>query len=73
MSGDLRHINNVMNTQTLGSKNTVRRAEKTSKMNAEKETPLVHESCNFSGFSMAAVAGGILLCIGIIIYAVLTH
>ncbi len=31
------------------------------------------ESCNFSAYSMAAVAGGILLCVGIIIYAILTH
>lgn len=27
---------------------------------------------NFSGFSMAAVAGGLLLCAGIVIYALLT-
>lgn len=32
----------------------------------------VAENCNFSGFSMAAVAGGILLCVGIVIYALLT-
>ena len=28
---------------------------------------------NFSGFSMAAVGGSILMCIGIVIYAILTH
>ena len=39
----------------------------------EIEKNLVSEDCKVSGFSMAAVAGGILLCIGIIIYAVLTH
>lgn len=39
----------------------------------EIENNLVSEDCKASGFSMAAVAGGILLCIGIIIYAVLTH
>ena len=39
----------------------------------EIEKNLVSEDCKASGFSMAAVAGGILLCIGIIIYAVLTH
>ena len=32
----------------------------------------IADSCNFSGFSMAAVAGGILLCVGIVIYALLT-
>ena len=37
----------------------------------EKET--ASELGKFSGFSMAAVGGSILLCIGIIIYAVLTH
>ena len=31
------------------------------------------ENCNFSIYSMATVGGGILLCAGIIIYAILTH
>lgn len=30
------------------------------------------ENCNASGFSLAAMAGGILFCIGIILYAILT-
>ena len=39
----------------------------------EIENEIVSENCKLSGFSMAAVAGGILLCLGIIVYAVLTH
>lgn len=37
------------------------------------ENEMATETCNFSGYSMAAVVGGILLCIGIIVYAILTH
>lgn len=36
---------------------------------SEAELPLVHESCNYSGFSFAAVAGALLMFAGIIIYA----
>ena len=39
----------------------------------ELENEMINRNCNFSGYSMATVAGGILLCIGIVIYAVLTH
>ena len=43
----------------------------------QKETlpmsELVAENCNASGFSLAAVAGGILMCLGIILYAIFTH
>lgn len=34
---------------------------------------LVPEDCHCSGYTMAAVAGGLLLCLGIIIYALLVH
>ena len=37
------------------------------------EKDLAPENCNFSGYSMAMVAGAILLCLGIVIYAILTH
>ena len=37
------------------------------------ENEITSPNGNFSGFSMAAVAGSVLLCIGIVIYAVLTH
>ncbi|MBQ9086799.1 MAG: hypothetical protein IJY47_06395 [Clostridia bacterium] len=33
---------------------------------------LIPENCNFSVYSMAAMAGGILLCLGIVLYAILT-
>lgn len=37
------------------------------------ENETVSQNCNFSGYSMASVAGGVLLCVGIVIYAILTH
>ena len=37
-------------------------------MNSE----LIPADCNFSTYSMAAIAGGILLCLGIVLYAILT-
>ena len=39
----------------------------------EIDNEIINQNCNFSGFSMASVAGGILLCVGIVIYAILTH
>ena len=36
------------------------------------DSKLMSENCNFSVYSMAAVAGGFLLCVGIILYALLT-
>ena len=38
----------------------------------EMDSKLVAENCNFSIYSMVAMAGGILLCAGIILYALLT-
>lgn len=38
----------------------------------KKEEALVAENCNASGFSLAAMAGGILMCVGILVYALLT-
>ena len=32
---------------------------------------LIPESCNCSGYTMAMVAGGLLLCLGIILYALI--
>ena len=36
------------------------------------EPALVAENCKASGFSLAAYAGSVLLCVGIIVYALLT-
>ncbi len=36
------------------------------------DSTLVAENCNFSVYSMAAAAGGFLMCLGIILYAILT-
>lgn len=38
----------------------------------EMESKLTADNCNFSVYSMAAMAGGILLGIGIVLYAILT-
>ena len=64
MSGDLRHINNVRNSNAYVEKNNVKAEKK------ENEPPLVHESCNCSGFSMAALGGALLLFAGILLYAI---
>ena len=42
------------------------------KTNYEMESNLMAENCNFSIYSMAAIAGGLLLCAGIVVYALLT-
>ena len=42
------------------------------KNNYEMESNLVAENCNVSVYSMAATAGGILMCVGIVLYAILT-
>ena len=42
-------------------------------MENENVNEIVSEKCGISGYSMATVGGGILLCIGIILYAILTH
>lgn len=36
---------------------------------AERKAERTTEDCGFSGYSMFALAGGLLLCIGIIVYA----
>lgn len=35
----------------------------------ERKAERTTEDCGFSGYSMFALAGGLLLCIGIIVYA----
>lgn len=40
--------------------------------NYEMESKLMADNCNFSIYSMAAMAGGLLLGIGIVLYAILT-
>ena len=37
-----------------------------------EESALVSENCKVSNFSLAAFASGMLLCVGIIVYALLT-
>ena len=69
MSGDLRYINAVMNSQNFGESKKGIRNKKENVSATKKEMPLVHESCNFSGFSMVAVAGALLLFAGIFLYA----
>ena len=36
------------------------------------EEKLVSETCHTSAFSLAAMAGGILMCVGIVVYALIT-
>ena len=63
MTGNLRHINNVINQQSFS------KVERVENVKEKNTAPLVHESCNFSNFSLVAAAAGILTFAGIILYA----
>ena len=65
MSGDLRHINNVMNQHSFA------KPERKEKIRKSDDTPLVHESCKCSNFSLIAGAIGLLVFAGIILYALI--
>ena len=45
------------------------RKENIEMMRTERKAERTTEDCGFSGYSMFALAGGLLLCIGIIVYA----
>ena len=45
--------------------------EKMNGMDKMKEMGVVSEKCNCSGYSMATVAGGVLLAIGTVIYSLI--
>ena len=62
MTGNLRHINNVMNHQSFSR-------EKTVKVKEENPMPLVHEDCKCSSFGLIMAAAGLLVFAGIILYA----
>lgn len=66
MTGNLRHINNVMNQQSF-SKGKI----KIARIEEEDCKPLVHESCNCSNFGLAVAAGALLVFAGIILYALI--
>ena len=64
MTGNLRHINNVINQQRISSVEEIKSEE-------ENLLPLVHESCKCSGFSLVMAAAGLLVFAGIILYALI--
>lgn len=45
------------------------RKENIEMMRTERKAERTTEDCGFSGYSMFALAGGLLFCIGIIVYA----
>lgn len=63
-----------MKTQGKNQTNQKRRMimNGTMKRYNEMNSELIPENYNFSAYSMAAVAGGILLCLGIVLYAILS-
>ena len=63
MTGNLRHINNVINQQNFS------KVEKVEKKAEENSMPLVHESCKYSNFTIGAAVAGLLVFAGIILYA----
>lgn len=62
MTGNLRHINKVMEQNQT---KTEVRAEK------QNSLPLVHKSCNYSSFTFAMWVSGALVFAGIMLYALL--
>ena len=64
MTGNLRHINHVINSKSFSKKEKELRAE-------EVSLPLVHESCKYSNFAFAASVAGVLLFAAIILYALI--
>ena len=66
MSGNLRHIENATRIQNFSK---IENNDVEVKEDAVNEMPLVHENCNCSGFTMAAVGSALLMFVGIIIYA----
>ena len=71
MNGELRQrrINNVSNINGVGKKSLFAAPEGAVEQERSAEMPLVHESCNCSGFTMAAVGTAVLMFLGIIVYA----
>jgi hypothetical protein len=70
MTGNLRHMNNVMNHKGFVRSDIKVRASKEVKA-TEESMPLVHESCNYSTFSFVAAVSGLLVFAGIILYALI--
>ena len=66
MTGNLRHINKVVNNQRYS-----KIEKKDNKLAEENLLPLVHESCNYSNFSLFAAVGALLIFAGIILYALI--
>ena len=64
MTGNLRHINNVMNHKSISRERTKRAEE-------DNSTPLVHESCKCSDFGATVALGAMLVFAAIILYALL--
>ena len=62
MTGNLRHINNVINQKSI-------RRERIEEVEEENSTPLVHESCKCSDFGALVAVGAMLVFAAIILYA----
>ena len=70
MTGNLRHMNNVMNQRAF-VKSDIKTKEVKAVEAKEESLPLVHESCNYSTFSFVAADSGLLVFAGIILYALI--
>lgn len=61
------------NIERMEGLERLERRERIESCENEMGIALVAENANCSGFSMAAVAGSLLFCLGTIVYALLTH
>ena len=74
MNENMRRINRISRMSNVDRTQKVYRfSEQRGESDSEFdcELPLVHESCKYSGFSLAAVTAAVLMFAGIIIYAVI--
>lgn len=69
MNGNLRRMGRIERNARAQGFSGVKAEKKIQRATAEQELPLVHESCNCSGFTMAVVAAALITFVGIFIYA----
>ena len=70
MTGNLKHINKVMNQKKFSNFDMSEKEIKNVSVK-EESLPLVHDSCNYSTFSFVAAVSGLITFAGIILYALI--
>lgn len=74
MNGNMRRIGRMNRMSNFNGESKVYRVSEqkgSSGSASDCELPLVHKSCEYSGFSLAAAAAALIMFAGIIIYAII--